>query len=159
MPTSRKRVWAARVLWVLVPLGLLGGLVAFLAWPRHEVFYTDGRQTWPARPGLGLRTVLWDAGDLLRTLGDLGECYDPCLSPDGQELYFTCGRAGADANLFVAYRTGGGWTDPKPIAEINTDARLAAEADADEIGPALAPDSATLYFFSNRPGGEGGYDL
>jgi len=151
MPTSRKRVWLGRVLWVLVPLALLGGLVAFLAWPRHEILYTDGRQTWPARPGLGLRTVLWDAGDLLQTLGDLGECYDPCLSPDGQELYFTCGRAGADANLFVAYRTAGGWTGPKPIAEINTD--------ADEIGPALAPDSATLYFFSNRPGGEGGYDL
>ena len=151
MPTSRKRVWAGRILWVLVPLALLGGVAAFLAWPRHEILYTDGQQTWPAKPGLGLRTVLWDAGDLLRTLGDLGECYDPCLSPDGQELYFTCGRAGADANLFVAYRIGGGWTDPKPIAEINTD--------ADEIGPALAPDSATLYFFSNRPGGEGGYDL
>ncbi len=146
-----KRVWLRRTLWVAVPLLLLAAAIAFLAWPRREVLYTDGERSWPARDGLGLRSVLWDAGEPLEALGDLDQDYDPCLSADGRELYFTRGRAGEDAEIYVTHRSRDGWTEPRSLKEINT--RF------DEIGPALAPDGATLYFYSNRPGGEGGYDL
>ncbi|HUX03252.1 MAG TPA: hypothetical protein VMY35_20000 [Phycisphaerae bacterium] len=156
-PSAPIRLWLRRGLWLLAALTLGGGLVAFVLWPRQEVFYTDGSQTWPADADLALRSVLWDKGESV-PLGPVpGEPavpeqdYDPCLSADGQELYFTRGRAGRNADILVACRTPDGWSDPEPIGEINTD--------ADEIGPALAPDSATLYFFSNREGGEGGYDL
>ncbi len=150
--TSRRRL--ASALWVagLVAFVLaLGAGAAYLFWPRTATFYTDGKRSWPARPGLGVRRVLWDKGEPLEPLGGLDDDYDPCLSADGQALYFTRGRAGGEADLYVCYRTVDGWTAPEPLAGVNTD--------ADEICPAMGPDGATLYFYSNRPGGEGGYDL
>ncbi|MFO8013986.1 MAG: hypothetical protein R6X20_11865 [Phycisphaerae bacterium] len=153
MPEHRHNAWSlpARILWIAVPLLLVAGAAAFFLWPREEVFYSDGERTWSARPDLGLRSVLWDEGARLEGLGDPRQDYDPCLSADGQDLYFTRGKAGGEADLYVAYRTVDGWTDPKPLAALNTG--------ADEIGPALAPDGAHLYFYSDRAGGEGGYDL
>ncbi|MEA3366580.1 MAG: hypothetical protein U9R68_00535, partial [Planctomycetota bacterium] len=153
MPTRTDKPWSlpARVLWIVVPLLLVAGAAAFILWPRREAFYSDGERTWRARPDLGLRSVLWDDGARLEGLGDPRQDYDPCLSADGQDLYFTRGKAGGQADLYVAYRTLDGWTDPKPLAALNTV--------QDEIGPALAPDGAHLYFYSSRTGGEGGYDL
>ncbi|KPK47589.1 MAG: hypothetical protein AMK72_08265 [Planctomycetes bacterium SM23_25] len=147
------KTWSlpARIAWIAVPVAVVAALLAFILWPRSEIFYSDGRRSWPARPDQGLRSVLWDPGDRLAALGEPDQDYDPCLSGDGQELYFTRGKAGGDANLYVAYRTLDGWTEPRPLEALNTP--------ADEIGPALARDGATLYFYSNRPGGEGGYDL
>ena len=153
MPENRNNSWSlpARILWVVVPLLVIAGAAAYLLWPRQEVFYSDGERTWSARPDLGLRSILWDEGARLEGLGDPRQDYDPCLSADGQDLYFTRGKAGGEADLYVAYRTLDGWTDPKPLAALNSE--------ADEIGPALAQDGAHLYFYSSRPGGEGGYDL
>jgi len=147
------RTWSlpARIAWIVVPVAVLAVLAAFVLWPRTDVFYSDGRRSWPARPGLGVRSVLWDAGDLIAGLGEPEQDYDPCLSGDGQELYFTRGKAGGDADIYVTYRTLRGWTEPRPLEAVNSP--------ADEIGPALARDGATLYFYSNRTGGEGGYDL
>ena len=152
MPEPAK-TWSlpARIAWIAVPIAVVAALVAFILWPRTEIFYSDGERSWPARPGQGVRSVLWDAGRLLAGLGEPDQDYDPCLSGDGQELYFTRGKAGGDADIYVAYRTLDGWTEPKPLEPVNTA--------ADEIGPALARDGATLYFYSNRAGGEGGYDL
>jgi len=50
-----------------------------------------------------------------------------------------------------AFKRTGRWQKPKPIKEINSE--------YDEIGPQVTRDGRTLYFYSNRPGGEGGYDL
>ena len=153
MATRTDNPWSpvARVLWVLVPLLVVAGAVAFVLWPRRDVFYSDGERTWRAQERLGLRSVLWDDGARVEGLGDPRQDYDPCLSADGQELYFTRGKAGGKADLYVAYRTVDGWTDPTPIEALNTE--------HDEIGPAIGRDGATLYFYSNRPGGEGMYDL
>jgi hypothetical protein len=43
------------------------------------------------------------------------------------------------------------WSDPAPVPAINTK--------YDELGPAPSADGRTLYFYSDRPGGLGGYDL
>jgi len=152
-PRSKRRRFG-RIAWtagVVLFIAVAAAVVLYLAWPRREFYYSDGVHVWRARPDLGLRTVLWDAGDPVTMLGELGEDYDPCPLPDGQDLYFTRGRAGGGADLYVAHRTLQGWSEPRPIKEINT-AR-------DEIGPALADGGTTLYFYSDRPGGEGGYDL
>ena len=148
---TKKRKWLGRLLWAAAALALLAGALGVYLWPRREFFYTDGERTWESTADLGLRTVLWEPGTPLEDLGTLEENYDPALAPDGQSLYFTRGRAGGRADLYVARRTPTGWAKPAPLDAVNTA--------ADEIGPALAPDGLTLYFYSNRPGGQGGYDL
>lgn len=152
MPSAGK-TWSlgARILWIAAPLAVVAGLAAFVLWPRTHVFYSDGEKTWAAKDDAGLRSVLWDAGAVLAGLSEAGQDYDPCLSGDGREIYFTRGKAGGGADLYAARRTLDGWGEPAPVAAVNTA--------ADEIGPALARDGAALYFYSNRPGGEGGYDL
>lgn len=54
-----------------------------------------------------------------------------------------------NGDLFISYRDGDGWTDPKPVPGANSPHR--------EFAPALSPDGKWLYFTSNRPlpgGGE-----
>ncbi|MHC5005534.1 MAG: TolB family protein, partial [Planctomycetota bacterium] len=70
---------------------------------------------------------------------------------DGMSLLFVRGRAGGSADIYVADRTPRGWTEPRPLEGINTE--------ADELGPEPSPDGRTVYFYSDRAGGAGGYDL
>ena len=78
-----------------------------------------------------------------------------CLSQDGRMLYFTaCGRAdGAGrCDLYVSYRKGNGWSRPQNLGPaINTGSR--------EMHPCLSIDGQTLYFASDRKGGQGGLDI
>ena len=148
---NRRRTLGRRLLWVAASVVVCAAAVAWLFWPRTVIFYTDGQRSWPAAEDAGLRTVLWDAGDPLESLGQAAGDSGPTVAPDGSELYFSRVRPGAKSDLFVARRTIDGWTKPEPVAALSTP--------ADEIGPALAPDGAALYFASNRPGGCGGFDL
>jgi Tol biopolymer transport system component len=79
------------------------------------------------------------------------------LSRDGLALYFASKRADATArgndDIWVARRAdvGDPFGAPAAVTELNT-----AAAD----GPRwLSPDGCTLYFVSDRSGGQGGYDL
>jgi OmpA-OmpF porin, OOP family len=57
-----------------------------------------------------------------------------------------------DDLYFTSIEKNGKWTKPQPLgASINTD--------ASESTPFLASDNNTLYFASDRKGGEGGYDI
>ncbi len=77
--------------------------------------------------------------------------YEPTESPFGDILVFTRGRPGENADLWSASRERGRWTRARPLARINTA--------ADELGAAFSPGGEWLYFYSNRPGGLGGYDI
>jgi Tol biopolymer transport system component len=83
----------------------------------------------------------------------------PFVSPDGETLFFSSDqplpgaqstRAGSFNLWFVARTADGGWSDPKPVAGVNSR--------ANDFHPAVTADG-TLYFSSNRPGGHGQYDL
>src|SRR5690606_29094072 len=78
-----------------------------------------------------------------------------CISPDGKYLFFTgCNRPDGlgSCDIYVARREDDRWGTPHNLgAPINTRGW--------EAQPALAADGRTLYFVSNRPGGEGGYDI
>src|SRR5690606_16785029 len=78
-----------------------------------------------------------------------------CISPDGKYLFFTgCNRPDGlgSCDIYVSRREGNFWGAPFNIgAPINSGGW--------EAQPALAADGRTLYFVSNRGGGQGGYDI
>jgi len=87
----------------------------------------------------------------------------PNLRRDGLEIYFASNRTGAPGtlgalggvDLFAATRAGAAqpWSTPLNLgASVNS-------ADGDETRPSLSWDAMTLYFGSNRPGGEGASDI
>ncbi|MCX7937507.1 MAG: OmpA family protein [Chlorobi bacterium] len=77
----------------------------------------------------------------------------PALSSDGQTLYFASDRPGGKGgtDLYRCRWLGNRWSEPEPLSELNSE--------YDEITPSIAPDNKTLYFASNRPGGNGGFDI
>lgn len=78
-----------------------------------------------------------------------------CVSPDGKYLFFTgCNRPDGlgSCDIYVSRREGDRWGTPYNLgAPVNTRGW--------EAQPALSADGRTLYFVSNRRGGQGGYDL
>ncbi len=141
------------ILGVLLLVAAAGGLG--LAWRdrvAHATFLTDADTIRTPLPLAPARDILWQpAAPLPPFISGSAEDYEPRLSWDGLTLYFVRGRAGANADLYTARRTPGGWTEPEPLAGINSE--------ADELGPEPSRDGTSLYFYSNRAGSLGGYDL
>jgi len=78
----------------------------------------------------------------------------PTLSSDGNILYFASDRPGGQGGVDIWYseRTREGWSKAKNAgSNINTS--------YDEMTPSLALDDKTFAFASNRPGGQGGFDI
>jgi formylglycine-generating enzyme required for sulfatase activity/serine/threonine protein kinase/WD40 repeat protein len=91
-----------------------------------------------------------------RIVNSNGDDDSPHLSVDGRQLLFASNRPGSkgDRDLYICHRgdRAAKWSAPKSLGTaINTDAR--------EDRPFLTPDGLTLYFCSNRPGGEGQLDV
>src|SRR5690606_14221803 len=74
------------------------------------------------------------------------------VSPDGTRELYGEARAPEDGGLLIRERrfVNGAWSEPADVP-FNTE--------WNEFDPAFAPDGSGVYFFSNRPGGEGGDDL
>ncbi len=78
-----------------------------------------------------------------------------CISPDGHYLFFTLcdtdfGKGSCD--LYWSKRIGNRWSRPRNFEKpVNTKFW--------ESQPTIAPDGKTIYFVSNRPGGEGKMDI
>lgn len=92
----------------------------------------------------------------LQSLGDLvnDPAWDsqPCLSVDGNELFFASRRNG-NADLYHCYRNDeGNWSEPENLGSI-------INTKGTEMAPFIHPDGKTLYFSSDTHTGMGGYDL
>lgn len=84
------------------------------------------------------------------------------ISSDGSMLFFTScndelgrnphGISYGSCDIFMSVRTGDKWSYPKNIGE-------PVNSKYWESQPSFSADGKTLYFTSNRPGGEGGMDI
>lgn len=84
-----------------------------------------------------------------------GKFLSACMSNNGKVilLAFSEKKNGVEDDIYISLMDrNGNWTEPKSIGKgINTD--------FSERSPYLSADNSTLYFASNRKGGEGGYDI
>lgn len=142
-----RRIWTASLTFVAA-LGIAAGV--WLTRPTRV--YSDGAAISRPAAAESPRQVLWELPRPLDGLAGIAmEVYEPRMSWDGQTLYFVGGKSGGSADVYTATRTPKGWADPQPLADVNSA--------ADDLGPQPAPDGSALYFYSDRPGGCGGYDL
>jgi len=94
----------------------------------------------------------WNMGAPINTERNEGA---QSLSADGHFMYFTaCNRpvGKGSCDIYVSSKLSGKWSSPSDLkSPLNTKAW--------EAQPSIAPDGATLYFSSNRPGGFGNMDI
>ncbi len=78
-----------------------------------------------------------------------------CISQDGRIMFYTaCNRAdgGGRCDLYMCVNKGGTWSKPRNLGpDVNSGAW--------ESNPTFSIDGKTLYFVSNRKGGQGGMDI
>lgn len=75
------------------------------------------------------------------------------FSPDGKRmLWGSTDRPGGAGkwDIWEATAKGKGWSEPHPVPFSSA---------ANDFDPSFAPDGSGVYFFSNRPGGQGGDDI
>ncbi|MBL8877479.1 MAG: PD40 domain-containing protein [Phycisphaerales bacterium] len=136
----------------LIVSGLAVAVPMFAAYDWNRRLYSDGDSIRRHAALDSPREVLWQPprplDELIQSAGDI---YEPRLSWDGLTLYFVHGKAGANADIYTARRLPTGWTEPQPLARINSE--------YDDLGPEPSRDGRKLYFYSDRPDGHGGYDL
>lgn len=143
-----KRRWP----WVIALTIAACAVAVVVLWLIGPKFWTDDRTIHVASNHASTRTVLWDPPRALgpQFASDQQE-YEPCLSPDGTEFYFVRNKAGQNADIYISYRRNNQWTAPVSLDAINSP--------YDDLGPRLTPDGRFLLFYSDRPGGFGGYDI
>jgi hypothetical protein len=81
---------------------------------------------------------------------------DLFITADGRHLYFCSNRplqgdAPKDFDIWVSERSGAGWGEPRNMA-------APINSPADDFHPTLTRDG-TMYFQSQRPGGQGAADI
>jgi len=80
--------------------------------------------------------------------------YAPSVTADGTKMYFHATRTGGlgGLDIYVATYSGGAWGNVQNLgAPVNTS--------SNDTGPSITPDNYRLYFYSNRSGGYGSYDI
>lgn len=139
--------------WVLLA-GVCVGAIAAALWLRLRpaTVLTDADQIRTPAEQANPRDVLWQPPVLVSDLiNACPQTYEPRLGWDGLTLYFVRGKAGENADIYLAQRTPTGWSPAQALTEINSA--------CDELGPAPSADGSRLYFYSDRQGGSGGYDI
>jgi hypothetical protein len=120
-----------------------------------EVSAVDGGANWIASEAPPRRQVVWQAAISVEAVGlELSpgdSLIRPQLADGGSTLFFTLRRKGGDADIFRSRLIDGRWQDTVPVENINSD--------SEDIGPSLTRDGRTLFLYSNRPGGFGGFDV
>jgi Tol biopolymer transport system component len=149
-----------------VPTLFAPGIISTGGFESHPAFTPDGRTLYfvKSTPSFSFWTIClsrlengrWSEPEVAPFSGQYADA-DPFITRDGRQFYFISTRpvAGAgpakDLDIWVMDREGAGWSAPRPLpAPINTP--------GSEWFPTLASNE-TMYFGSDRPGGQGRNDL
>ncbi len=132
---------------LIITLVVIGLFIGFLK------YYSDGDSIKQTALGAPLRSVLWEKPKLLDGyINRVRKNRDATISPNGKTIILSHEKDEGDYNLFVSHLNGdGSWTKQIPIDEINSA--------YNDKGPEFSSDGKFLYFHSDRPGGNGGYDI
>lgn len=123
--------------------------------PDGKAFYWTSNQNQFKIFRMELKNNIWTEPEIASFSGKYSD-YNPVLSYDGKRLFFVSGQPLSeessvdDDNIWYVEKTGSGWSERKPVRNVNSESY--------EGGPFAAKDG-TLYFFSNRTGGKGYFDI
>lgn len=148
---GRRRSRLILVATVLSLLFVLGGLFAYLQ-PQTWRYYTDGVGVRRLAKDTQPRLVLWEDARPVPCHPKLpADAAEPFILADGVTMVFSSGAADGNSNLYKCRWNGLEWTNPLPLAAVNSA--------FNERAPVVSPDGQQLFFASDRPGGLGGYDI
>lgn len=149
-----------------VPTLFAPGIISTGGFESHPAFTADGRTLYfvKSTPSFSFWTICvsrlangrWSEPEVAPFSGQYSDA-DPFITRDGRHFYFistrpvTAGGAAKDLDIWVMDREAAGWSAPRPLpAPINSP--------GSEWFPTLAS-NGTMYFGSDRPGGQGRNDL
>jgi hypothetical protein len=142
------------------------GVISTGGFETHPAFAPDGRAVYfvKSTPGFTSWTICvsrlvngkWAAPEVAPFSGQYSDA-DPFITADGAHLYFIStrplepGGAAKDLDIWVMDRSATGWGAPRRLPE-------PVNSSASEWFPTIAA-NGTIYFGSDRPGGQGRNDL
>ncbi len=146
---------APRVRLVLASVLLLVAAFVLMPRPVARVVPVEGTRGWDRDEAPPRREIVWtDARTILaddaRVAGD-SDRIAPTLTDSGATLYFARRDGAGRADILRSRLVDGAWSEAEAVGVLNTP--------FDEIGPVVGADGQELLFYSDRPGGEGGFDL
>ncbi len=144
-----------RGLWAVGVVVVLSAVLWLAPRSDERLVTVDGQDIGPAPAGAPTRQVAWAPVEAIEVELSGGEgpvdLIAPRLAGRGQTLYLTRRDERERLDIYQSRWQDGRWSPAASLDSLNSE--------ANDIGPVLADGGRTLYFFSNREGGQGGYDL
>jgi len=158
MPDQQDQRAVASTKWLLSAL-TLAALIAFAIWaaPRKSLRFVpaDDNITWETGQLPTSRSMIWrppvEVGGLLPDELQNALLATPRFTAGGTVLYCSVRRKGGPADIYRSRLAAGQWQELQSVAELN--------GDADDLAAVVSRDEQHLYFYSNRDGCFGGFDL
>ncbi len=146
------RKWKIVIISVFATLSVVALIVVALGIGFLK-YYSDGGDIKRTALGAPLRSVLWEDPKLLSGyINKVRKNRDATISPDGKMIILSHEQSEGNYCLYVSHlKKDNTWTKQLPIDEINSA--------YNEMGPEISSDGKFLFFYSNRPGGFGGFDI
>jgi Tol biopolymer transport system component len=123
--------------------------------PRGRVIPVDGVGRRADLSVTPQRRVVWRPAEELssvlpKNIAD-ASLITPRMADGGTTLYFALRSGSGQADIYRSRLVHGNWQTGKPVAALNSA--------ADDVGAIPSADGRTLFLYSNRAGGTGGFDI